>query len=58
MADRITLDDAPPRAVVRFDCAGRAVGRMCNELDVRMVEPFEERFDLATDEGAFHGGSG
>lgn len=53
---KITFDTAPPRAVVRFDCTGRAVGRMRNELDVRMVEPMEERFELATDEGAFHGG--
>lgn len=52
----MTLDDAPPRAVVEFRCTGTAVGRMRNELDVRMVRPFAERFDLATDEGAFHGG--
>lgn len=46
----------PAEAVVRFDCRGRAVGKMRNELDVTMVEPFEERFELATDEGSFHGG--
>ncbi len=34
----------------------RAVGRMRNEMDVRMVQPMQERFDMATDEGAFHGG--
>jgi len=43
-------------AAVRFDCTGTATGKMRNELSVRMVEPFEEHFSLATDEGAFHGG--
>lgn len=46
----------PPRAVVEFTCTGTAVGKMRNELDVRMVRPMQERFELATDEGAFHGG--
>ncbi len=46
----------PPRAVVEFTCTGTAVGKMRNDLDVRMVRPMQERFDLATDEGAFHGG--
>ncbi|MCY6382664.1 OsmC family protein [Hoeflea prorocentri] len=46
----------PEKAVVQFDCHGQAVGKMRNEMDVRMVKPFEERFELATDEGAFHGG--
>ena len=46
----------PEKAVVQFDCHGHAVGKMRNEMDVRMVKPFEERFELATDEGAFHGG--
>jgi uncharacterized OsmC-like protein len=41
---------------VQFNCTGTAVGKMRNELDVRMVQPFEERFELATDEGPFHGG--
>ena len=56
MTDHITLDNAPDRAVVAFTCTGRATGKMRNELDVRMVEPMEERFTLATDEGPFHGG--
>lgn len=56
MTDHITLDNAPPRAVVQFTCTGRAVDKMRNELDVRMVQPMEERFELATDEGPFHGG--
>lgn len=56
MSEQVTPDSMPQRAVVQFDCSGQAVGKMRNELDVRMVKPFEERFELATDEGAFHGG--
>lgn len=41
---------------VTFKCAGNATGKMRNDLDVRMVEPFEEQFTMATDEGPFHGG--
>jgi uncharacterized OsmC-like protein len=41
---------------VTFKCAGNATGKMRNDLDVKMVEPFEEQFTLATDEGPFHGG--
>ena len=52
----MTPDEMPQRAVVQFNCTGTAVGKMRNELDVRMVKPFEERFELASDEGAFHGG--
>lgn len=52
----MTPDQMPQRAVVQFNCTGQAVGKMRNELDVRMVKPFEERFTLASDEGAFHGG--
>ncbi|MDQ2089967.1 OsmC family protein [Marimonas arenosa] len=52
----VTLDTAPDRAVVEFRCTGTATGKMRNELDVRMTRPMEERFDLATDEGPFHGG--
>lgn len=48
--------DLPPRAVVQFNCTGQAVGKMRNELDVRMVSPMHEQFEMATDEGAFHGG--
>jgi hypothetical protein len=46
-----TLTGAPLK--VRFDCAGTAIGKMRNERDVRMVQPMEERFTLATDEGPF-----
>ena len=56
MSDTPSLDSMPLRAVVQFNCTGTAVGKMRNELDVRMVQPSEERFELATDEGAFHGG--
>ena len=55
MAKTVTPDTIR-EAVVQFDCTGRAVGKMRNELDVRMVQPMEERFTLATDEGPFHGG--
>lgn len=41
---------------VCFDCHGTATGKMRNELAVTMVKPTEEHFELATDEGAFHGG--
>ena len=45
------------KAVVQFDCTGSAVGKMRNELEVRMSLPFAEGpFALATDEGSFHGG--
>ncbi len=47
----------PQKAMVQFDCRGQAVGKMRNELAVRMKLPFEEGpFELATDEGSFHGG--
>ncbi len=52
-----TIAAMPPKAQVRFDCHGRAVGKMRNELTVNMVKPFPEGpFHLATDEGSFHGG--
>ncbi len=54
--DELEKVKADGRAIVQFDCTGRAVGKMRNELDVRMVKPFVETFTLATDEGAFHGG--
>lgn len=50
------MTDWPEEAIVRFDCQGTAVGKMRNELDITMVEPFHEQFEMATDEGAFHGG--
>lgn len=56
MGEQIDLANMPPRAVVQFNCTGKAVGKMRNELDVRMVQPMEEQFEMATDEGPFHGG--
>jgi uncharacterized OsmC-like protein len=47
----------PAKAQVRFDCHGQATGKMRNDLNVHMRLPFEEGpFELATDEGSFHGG--
>ena len=46
----------PEKAIVEFHCVGKAVGKMRNELTVNMVRPLKETFELATDEGAFHGG--
>ncbi|KPQ07131.1 MAG: putative redox protein, regulator of disulfide bond formation [Rhodobacteraceae bacterium HLUCCA12] len=47
------------QAIVRFDCVGQATGKMRNDLRVHMRAPFEEGpFELATDEGSFHGGDG
>ncbi len=50
------LDQMPATAQVQFNCTGTAVGKMRNELAVEMVRPFHESFQLASDEGAFHGG--
>jgi uncharacterized OsmC-like protein len=45
------------QATVQFDCTGRATGKMRNELQVHMRAPFAEGpFEMATDEGSFHGG--
>jgi len=41
---------------VQFNCHGAASGKMRNDLSVSMVQPLEESFELATDEGPFHGG--
>ena len=56
MSTSIDPKNMPSRAIVQFNCTGKAVGKMRNELDVRMVQPMQERFELATDEGQFHGG--
>ncbi|MFK5979940.1 MAG: OsmC family protein [Rhizobiaceae bacterium] len=52
----ITLDNAPDRTEVQFNCNGQATGKMRNELNVTMVKPMVEKFKLASDEGPFHGG--
>jgi len=41
---------------VVFTCSGQATGKMRNDLEVKMLKPLEESFNLATDEGPFHGG--
>jgi uncharacterized OsmC-like protein len=47
----------PRKAQVQFDCTGTITGKMRNELSVEMVKPFAEGpFEMATDEGPFHGG--
>lgn len=47
----------PAKTQVQFDCRGTAVGKMRNELSVMMTLPYEEGpYDMATDEGSFHGG--
>ena len=47
----------PSKAQVRFDCHGVATGKMRNELSATMALPFREGpWEMATDEGAFHGG--
>lgn len=51
---QVSQPDAPLEVV--FTCTGQATGKMRNELDVRMVAPMEEHFEMATDEGPFHGG--
>ncbi len=45
------------RTQVQFDCHGTATGKMRNELRTFMTLPFKEGpFDIASDEGTFHGG--
>lgn len=45
------------QAKVQFNCHGTAVGKMRNDLQVTMESPFQEGpFEMATDEGSFHGG--
>lgn len=47
----------PEKALVQFNCNGHATGKMRNDLNVMMKLPFEEGpFEMATDEGSFHGG--
>lgn len=52
----VSQDQMPDTAQVQFNCTGVATGKMRNELAVDMVRPFKESFQLASDEGAFHGG--
>jgi len=52
----MTITQPKEPLTVTFQCSGNATGKMRNDLDVRMTEPFEEQIKLATDEGRFHGG--
>ena len=52
----MTIEQPDQPLTVTFKCSGKATGKMRNDLDVHMVEPMEEHFTLATDEGPFHGG--
>ncbi|MEM7303828.1 MAG: OsmC family protein [Pseudomonadota bacterium] len=52
----MTIEQPNEPLTVTFTCSGQATGKMRNDLDVRMTQPMEERFTLATDEGPFHGG--
>jgi len=56
MSDKSLLDQE--RMQVQFDCRGTANGKMRNDLSVSMVQPLQESFEMATDEGPFHGGDG
>lgn len=47
------------RSIVQFDASGTATGKMRNDLSVTMALPFAEGpWEMATDEGSFHGGDG
>ena len=50
------MDENTREMQVQFDCHGVASGKMRNDLSVSMVKPFLEKFEMATDEGPFHGG--
>jgi uncharacterized OsmC-like protein len=52
----MTIEQPKEPLEVVFTCSGQAVGKMRNDLDVKMTSPMEESFTLATDEGPFHGG--
>ena len=47
------------KAIVQFDASGTATGKMRNDLVVTMSLPMAEGpWEMATDEGSFHGGDG
>jgi|TARA_B110000211_G_C14086885_1_gene557085 uncharacterized OsmC-like protein len=52
----MTVDQPKEPLEVIFTCSGTAAGKMRNDLQVKMIEPMLEEFNLATDEGPFHGG--
>ena len=43
-----TIEQPKDPLEVVFTCHGQAVGKMRNDLDVKMVEPMLEEFTLAT----------
>ena len=43
---------------VVFECEALNADRMRTDMVVRMTRPDEMRFEMASDEGAFHGGGG
>lgn len=59
MSNNTTGAEAAPRTQIQFDCVGTATGKMRNELNVVMSRPsVDGPWELASDEGAFHGGDG
>ncbi|WP_417240981.1 OsmC-related (seleno)protein [Celeribacter halophilus] len=52
----MTIEQPKKPTEVIFTCSGTAIGKMRNDLQVKMVEPMLEEFTMATDEGPFHGG--
>ncbi|WP_068305123.1 OsmC family protein [Pararhodobacter sp. CCB-MM2] len=47
------------QAIVQFNAEGTATGKMRNDLSISMSQPFAEGpWEMATDEGSFHGGDG
>ena len=51
------MSDEEKRFDIEFRGIGRATGKMRNDICVRF-ETMNESFELATDEGGFHGGDG
>lgn len=56
MATRGAADAAERVFDVIFECDAVNTGRMRTDMRARMVQPEQCTFDLATDEGAMHGG--
>ena len=49
-------ENQPRTMQIEMRCTGIATGKMRNDLDVEFVRPITEHFEMATDEGEFHGG--
>ncbi|MEP4380157.1 MAG: OsmC family protein [Alphaproteobacteria bacterium] len=62
------LQDGPDKAAVQvgdekrfgivFECDAAAAGKMRTDMHVRVLEPEQETWEFATDEGPFQGGDG